>query len=230
MAFRPHRPLYPICLFSQTLPLITSVKGNERIASSLSLIKALHKGIYSTKMLSAVIPKIATFDKMLQLCSYFGDSYSSMGLPRYYCFGCLFPGSLSCRKLDGGSNEMRYRSFLVKFSSPSHQSNSDQSKHGENYVNSCHKTSFIWHREHSYEYRAAQGCRAVWSIPEEFFWQTSLPGDALLRWRPTSPSFKWLSAWKSESEIVSALKSKSKNISSQDAIILAFKNESDMLM
>ena len=60
--------------------------------------------------------------------------------------------------------------------------------------------------------RAGQGCRAVWSIPEEFFGQTSLPGDALLRWRPTSPSFKWLSVWKSESEIVSALKSKSKNI------------------
>ena len=79
--------------------------------------------------------------------------------------------------------------------------------------------------------RAGQGCRAVWSIPEEFFWQTSLPGDALLRWRPTSPSFKWLSVWKSESEIVSALKSKSKNISSQvKSIILAFKNESDMLM
>ena len=112
----PHRPLYPICLFSQTLPLITSVKGNERIASSLFLIKALHKGIYSTKMLSALIPKIATFDKMLELCCNFGESYSSMGLPRYYCFGLLFPGYLSRRKLDGGSNEMRYRSFFAKFS------------------------------------------------------------------------------------------------------------------
>ena len=44
-----------------------------------------------------------------------------------------------------------------------------------------------------------QGCRAVWSISEEFFWP-ALPGDALLRWHPPSQSLKRLSAWESESE------------------------------
>ena len=44
-----------------------------------------------------------------------------------------------------------------------------------------------------------QGCRAVWSILEEFFWP-ALPGDALLRWHPPSQSLKRISARKSESE------------------------------
>ena len=44
-----------------------------------------------------------------------------------------------------------------------------------------------------------QGCKAVWSISEEFFWP-ALPGEALLRWQPPSPSLKRLSARKSESE------------------------------
>ena len=44
-----------------------------------------------------------------------------------------------------------------------------------------------------------QECKAVWSISEKFFWP-ALPGDALLRWQPPSPSLKRLSARKSESE------------------------------
>ena len=42
-----------------------------------------------------------------------------------------------------------------------------------------------------------QGCRAVWSISEDFFW----PALPLLRWHPSSPSFKGLSVQENENEI-----------------------------
>ena len=41
-----------------------------------------------------------------------------------------------------------------------------------------------------------QGCKAVWSISEDFFW-LALP---LLRWHPSSTYFKGLSVQETESE------------------------------